>query len=167
MSNVIKGSSIITTNTTHVFNRHFSRLLVTRVLAEQYPANRIVILSSTAELENPPQYDHCHYLRFTISLEGPGDPRAAACFGFCYLVELRSGMRVSHHVKTNVEAWEGWEFAKDLLTLLSISSLLRSRWRGFSLSLLSQHLQVKIHQPRDVCRTSVGTPVAVELSPLL
>jgi len=74
VSNDIKGSSIITVNTTHVFNRHFSHLFMTRVLAEQYPASRVVILSSVVELENPLQYDNCHYLRLTNSLKDPKDP---------------------------------------------------------------------------------------------
>lgn len=114
VSNVIKGSSIITSNTTHVFNRHFSRLFVTRVLAEQYPANCVVILSSIVELENPLQYDNGRYLRFTNSLEDPKDPWVVACFSSRYVFELRTQMRVSYLVKTNVEPLEGWEFVKDL-----------------------------------------------------
>lgn len=85
VSNVIRGSSIIITNITHVFNRRFSRLFVTRGLAEQYPASQDVILSSVEELENSPQYDNCHYFRFTSSFEAPKDPWVAACFSLCYL----------------------------------------------------------------------------------
>lgn len=113
VSNVIKGSLIITANTTHVFNRRFSRHFVTRVLAEQYSASRRVTLSAIVELENHLQYDNCHYLRFTSSLEDPKDPWLGACFSLCYLAELYSEMRVGCLVKTNAEPWEGWEFVKE------------------------------------------------------
>lgn len=166
VSNVIKGSSIIITNITHVFNRRFSGLFVTRGLAEQYPASQVVILSSVLELENSPQYDNCHYLRFTNSFEAPKDPWVAACFSLCYLAALYSEMRASYLVRINWSHGKDRSLLKPWLTLLSIANLLPFHWVAyfpiaFITAFASENTRVCIS--RDARRAPVGTPVACEL----
>lgn len=74
VSNVIKGCSIMTANTTHVSNGRFSRPFVTRLPAEQFPTchSRNAMLDCRAGKSSPvPQLPLPQVYQLPRGPEGP------------------------------------------------------------------------------------------------